>query len=128
MCRNDTFGRIYNPPLRCIEYFFNGPNYLIRHGIEFVIRALTNPSISGTIATLSGSDWQPLRHKDGSLSQHQWVARCAYAMYRSNKVFDLVIQRTLRPLPPRKKWLSSCCVGNGYWTPLLMTPFSMSIV
>ena len=78
-------------------------NYLIHQGIEFVIRAATNPSISRAIAALSGSDWQPLRYQDGSLSQHEWVARCSYQMYRSDKEIDLVVQRTLRPLPAQEK-------------------------
>ena len=78
-------------------------DYLIRHGIKFVIRAAMNPSISRAIGALSGSDWQPLRYKDGSLSQHEWVARCSHFMYRSDKVFDLVIQRTLKPLPAQEK-------------------------
>ncbi len=78
-------------------------DYLIRHHIEFVIRAAMNPAISRAIAALSGADWQRLRYKDGSLSQHEWVARCTHVMYRSDKVIDLVIQRNLRPLPFQKK-------------------------
>ena len=78
-------------------------DYLIRHHTEFVIRVAMNPSISRRIAALSGMDWQRLRCKDGSLSNHQWVACFKYQMYRSDHVFDLVIQRTLRPLAHQKK-------------------------
>ena len=78
-------------------------NYLIGHGIDFVIRAAMNPLIERAVAALSGSAWQPLRYQDGSLSQHQWVARCSHAMYRSDNVFDLVVKRTLKPLPAQKK-------------------------
>ena len=98
--------RYINPPLRHIKYFFNSPiicRLFIRHGIDFVIRAAMNPLIERAVAALSGSDWQPLRYQDGSLSQHQWVARCSQAMYRSDQVFDLVVQRTLKPLPAQKK-------------------------
>ena len=76
-----------------MRYFFN----------SHVIRAAMNPLIERAVAALSGSDWQPLRYQDGSLSQHQWVARCSHAMYRRDKVFDLVVKRTLKPLPAQKK-------------------------
>ena len=78
-------------------------DYLIRHHIEFVIRVAMNPAISRRIAALSGADWQRLRYKDGSVSNHRWVARFNYQMYRSDHVFDLVIQRTLKPLAFQKK-------------------------
>ena len=94
--------------LKCVRidaagYQLKVIDYLIRHGIKFVIRAPKNLSISRAIAALSGSDWQPLRYKDGSLSQHEWVARCSHVMYRSDQVFDLVVQRTLKPLPAQEK-------------------------
>ena len=66
------------------------------------VRAM-NSLISRAIAALSASDWQPLRYKDGSLSQHEWVARCSHVMCRSDQVIDLVVQRTLKPLPTQGK-------------------------
>ncbi len=39
-------------------------DYLIRHHIEFVIRAAMNPLISRATATLSEADWQPLLQSD----------------------------------------------------------------
>ena len=86
-----------------MEYFFNSPNYLISHDIEFVIRAAMSPLIGRAIAALSRSAWQPLQYQDGSLSQHEWVARCSPVMYRSDNVIDLVVQRTLKPLPAQEK-------------------------
>ena len=84
-------------------------DYLMRHAIEFVIRAAMNPSIAEDIAALPEQAWQPLRLPDGSLSTVKQVARCQHRMYRSKHVFELVAQRTRRdkprPSPSQKKVL-----------------------
>ena len=71
-------------------------DYLMRHGLEFLIRAAMNEAIAKQIVALPEQAWQPLRLKDGSLSQHEWVARFPHMMYRSNLVFILVVQRTVK--------------------------------
>ena len=68
-------------------------DYLMRHDIEFVIRAAVNPSIAQDIAALPEHAWQPLRLPDGSLSSNKQVARCQHIMYRRRHVFELVAQR-----------------------------------
>ena len=71
-------------------------DYLMRHGLEFLIRAAMNEAIAKQIAALPEPAWQPLRLKDGQLSQHEWVARFPHMMYRSNLVFILIVQRTVK--------------------------------
>ena len=71
-------------------------DYLMRHGLEFLMRAAMNEAIAKQIAALPEQAWQPLRLKDGQLSQHEWVARFPHMMYRSNLVFILIVQRTVK--------------------------------
>ena len=71
-------------------------DYLMHHGLEFLIHAAMNEAIAKQIAALPEQAWQPLRLKDGQLSQHEWVARCTHMMYRSNLVFFLIVQRTVK--------------------------------
>ena len=69
---------------------------LTRQNIKFVIRARTDAAIKEVIAAVPAADWQRLRLRDGSLSQHEWVARRSHVMHHSDTVFDVVIQRTLK--------------------------------
>ena len=71
-------------------------DYLRHHGLECLIRAAMNEALAKQIAALPEPAWQPLRLKDGQSSQHEWVARCPHMMYRSNLVFFLVVQRTVK--------------------------------
>ena len=71
-------------------------DYLMHHGLEFLIRAAMNEAIAKQIAALPEQAWQPLQLKDGQLSQYEWVARCPHMMYRSNLVFFLIVQRTCK--------------------------------
>ena len=71
---------------------------LAQQNIEFVIHAgmdaEMDAQIKGAIAVVSAADWKPLRLKDGSLSQHEWVARCSHSIHYGGTVFDIVMQRS----------------------------------
>ena len=69
---------------------------LVQRNIEFVIRTGIDAQIKGAIAAVPAADWKPLRLKDGSLSQHEWVARCSHTMHYGGIVFDIVMQRSLK--------------------------------
>ena len=88
-------------------------DYLMRHGLEFLIRAAMNESIAKQIAALPEQAWQPLRLKDGQLSQHEWVARCPHRMYRSDLAFDFIAQRTCKRQATKLKKLPSRVSGKG---------------
>ena len=92
-------------------------DYPMRQGIEFVIRAAMNPSIAQDIGALSPPAWQPLRLHNGRLSTRQEVARCQHTMYRSKRVFDLVVQRTRRAKrrPPGQRTLLELFIANMDW-------------
>ena len=69
---------------------------LAQQNIEFVIRARMDEAIRGAIAVVPEADWKPLRLKDGSLSQNEWVVRRSHMIHYSGTAFDIVMQRSLK--------------------------------
>ena len=65
--------------------------WLHRHGEAGV--PLVGEISRRVIASVPEADWKPLRLRDGSLSQHQWVARRTHIMNNSDTSFNLIMQR-----------------------------------
>ena len=87
--------------------------YLAHQNIEFIIHARIDTAIREVIAAVPPTDWKSLRLKDGSISQHKWVARRSHTMQHSDTAFDIVIQRSMKNEvadPPNQGELSGLSV------------------
>lgn len=67
--------------------------YCEEQGIHYAIRAKMSVSIKEYIETLKETDWQPLIHKNGEVSQHQSTCRTVHWITGHETPLTLVIQR-----------------------------------
>ena len=70
-------------------------NYCHRNGIRFAIRARMDEALKQSMSAIKDSDWQPLVRADGTVSEHEAVARTLHTMVQTERAFTVVVQRRL---------------------------------
>ncbi len=72
-------------------------NLCREQGARFAIRARMSRNVRALIAEIPESEWQPVVHEDGSLSETGFLARTWHAMDKTPEAFCLVVQKTRVP-------------------------------
>lgn len=67
--------------------------YCDRHTIEYAIRAKMSRALKAQLERLKSSDWTPLIHGNGELSQSQQTCRLVHCIGDYERPFTLVVQR-----------------------------------
>ena len=72
-------------------------NLCREQGARFAIRARMSRNVRDLIAGIPESEWQPVVHEDGSLSETGFLARTWHAMGETPEAFCRVVQKTRVP-------------------------------
>lgn len=68
-------------------------NMCQERNIKYAIRAKMHSGLKKQIQALGTAQWQPLRHKDGTVSEHEMTARMVHTMAGTKQSFTLIVQR-----------------------------------